>query len=199
MKQPYPKKLLSLVALAAFFYSGGLLSYPVFMPVAIAQEDGTLVSEQYTGQNMFKCNGHDFKIPSYFGYASKLSSDNVFITAYEKQCTLESFKVFLGIGADCGGQDFCLQGSFSSTLSGNNSYPSDLLSKTLSLYAKKVELSRHIKGYFIPSECFAYCNEAQLAWYHRDRVFVIGSHHDNSQETVDELVRAANSYIDMEK
>ena len=197
MKKPSPKKLLSLVALAAFFYSGGLLLYPGFMPAAMAQEDGTLVSEQYTGQNTFKCNGHDFKVPSYFPYVNKWPGSAVRLTALEKWCSEDKFQVTLGIGNTCPENFLCDDASFSISA---NSAASEIFEKTLSVYASKVSLAKNIHGYLIPSVCGANCDDTQLVWFVEGRIFIIGSHYTTSdQETLNELTKSANSYIEQER
>jgi hypothetical protein len=197
MRKSSLRKLLGLVVLVVLLYSGDLLLYPVSIPVAMAQEDGRLVSEPYKGQNTFRCSGQDFKVPSYFPYVNKWPDSAAHFTALEKWCSEDNFQVTLGIGNTCPENFLCEDASFSVSA---NSAASGIFEKTLSVYARKISLAKNIHGYLIPSVCGANCDDTQLVWFMEGRVFIIGSHYTTSdQETLSELTKAANSYIEQER
>lgn len=168
---------------------GFLFTVPVFA------DDPVLISVPYTKQTSFKCGDTDIKIPPYFPNMDRMSLENLFLTAYENECKKDSFEIILGIGEDCGGQNMCIVGSFSSDILGEG--VSSGLYAAFAAYTKEIELADDREaGFFAPSQCFAYCNEAQLIWMDRNqRINIIGYKGPNSQETIDQLVKAANSYI----
>lgn len=152
----------------------------------------SIASEKYNGQNIFSCAENDKKIPPYWAYNEKGNKQGLYLTAIKSKCNMEDTEVFFTKEKDCIGQAVCGVGSFRSYKNKDDG----LLLKLLSMHIKPIKLSKNIEGYIVDSQCFSYCNEVQIVWLRRGKVFVIGGYLNNSKETYSELIKSANSYID---
>lgn len=165
----------------------------------VLAEDGPMepkvTTVNYERQSSFTCNGLTFKIPPYFPYADKYGQNTYLSTVDKYDCNLEHIRIDHGLDHGCTSH-VCTQGSFTRIKS---SEATGLLETVLDIYAKKVELSKKIDGYLIPSQCGAHCDEDKLVWYDNDYLFMIGSKFKESDKTISELIKSANSYIDQEK
>ncbi len=172
-----------------------------------AELETELVNKKYEKQGTFTCNKHKFKIPLYFPngdnfvYNNKPPASDLYLTANEKECKPDNFRVILGLDPDCNGSNVCLNAEFSYRKIGNISeaIDSDLLSN-----AKKVKLSKKLVGYFRPSECGANCSPASITWFTNQmdnhKIFIIETRSiGDSKKVIIELVKSANSYINSQK
>lgn len=167
---------------------------------AIASDDvSDIAAVRYEGQSKFSCNKIEFQIPTYLPYMRKWSSNDhdLHLTAPARECSSETLHMIIGKTPDCLGQNFCTEASFYFSKIGES--PREHVSSYLLAYAQDIKLHKNITGYFVPSRCFSYCNEAKLVWFSDGILFEIGTHSNNSNETKDELVKSANSYIDIER
>lgn len=157
-----------------------------------------MTSVRYNGQTTFSCEGNTFPIPPYMPYMHKWPyTDNEFyMTALKERCSPQAFDMTIGLTPTCIGQNVCGRASFFyNKLDG---LLEEKLEGYFSAYGQDIKLHKNLFGYFVPSRCFAYCNEARLVWFKDNAIYVIGVHHNNSDETKKELIESANSYIDAE-
>ncbi len=161
-----------------------------------------LINERYNKQTTFTCNKQDFQIPPYFPfskeftYNNKKPASNLYLTAQENECGSDYFHVVLGLDADCLGQNICVEGSFSYSKVGVSILEN--IEGAFSLHEKELELQNNKIGYLIPSKCHTFCSTAKLIWFDYDtqRIYILSTKNpQNSKQVVDELVKAANSYI----
>jgi len=159
-------------------------------------EQQYIVSEQYNGQSSFKCNDLNLKFPSYFPFgASRVKGSNTFVGYNVRNCAADNYAVTLGIGQDCHGENICYLGGFFVDKE-SKTYSSQVLRSALERSLKHVSLDGGIDAYFIPAECNAYCNPAQLVWFSYGMVFIIESKiSGDSSRVLDEFVKSANSYL----
>jgi len=154
--------------------------------------------QPYSGQSEFSCAGQVHQIPSRLPFYHSGSYENLWLSADKSDCTAESYKVYLEAGPDCDGRHDCLRATFSSVGPISSSLD-EIVDRLASGNRKRVEISGTIEGYFVPSQCFAYCNQAMLVWRSADRLYSLSSDGrsdgEYELETTKELVDSANSFI----
>lgn len=100
------------------------------------------------------------------------------------------YETSLDYGADCLGAGACHYGSMmgkvaeSDLPSGSRLFPLDIGA------AEKVDLSKNVQGYFIPSECGANCSDTQIFWTYKGYEYMVGLK-ASSLEDVRALAKAA--------
>lgn len=167
-----------------------------------ALTDPNLVSEVYEGQDHLVCDQNTLKIPPWFFTSPNTTSppaENApFLTANKAHCERGNYTVYLGIGSNCDGANYCLQASFSVYRSPPDSV-SALIYKVLDAQTRKIQLHRNIDAFYVPSTCAAYCNEEQLTWFSGEQIFILGTKSYGGEEAIEALARSANSYIDQQE
>jgi|CXWL01.1.fsa_nt_gi hypothetical protein len=177
------------------------------LPVWAENSESKTANVKYEKQSTFICNKQEFQIPPYFPFGDKFVYNNkppasdLYLTARENECTPDHFNAVLGLDPYCNGANICIKSSFSYSKIGTDLRQN--LQYAFSRYTKEVELDKGKIGYFVPSVCYAYCNTARLIWfnydYNKDEIYIISTKNANTQKTIDELVKSANSYINNQK
>ena len=160
-------------------------------------QTATITSERYEKQGIFKCNGENLNIPSYFPFTENNESDGhlddqLYIIG-GAHCSSDNYKVILSFGKDCQGQSICLRGSFSSSKIVNSTVTAELLDMLLLQY-QGVILDHHTEAFFVPARCQNYCTQSYLVWSDSGRYYAIGTT-GGGDKTLAELTKAANSYL----
>jgi hypothetical protein len=150
-------------------------------------------SAEYTHGQALTISGTQYKIPTYLPHqsmADKLFTD---VTIYNGFLDVD-----FGLLKGCFGRNVCGFSSFSSEKI------SDPLRSTLtqSFEAQNLALplSKNLTGYFVPSKCYSYCTMSKLIWFNHGEIYTIGNKQFKSEkENIAELVKSANSYIELDK
>lgn len=176
------------------------LTQPV---LAVEFKEPIFVNEIYNKQSTFTCNKQKFKIPAYFPHQDKFSYNNkppssdLYLTTMDSECSTKHFRIVLGLGENCAGQNVCVNSVFEYREFRREE--AGWVEDALLAYKAEIELDKDIRGYFIPSRCYAYCNTAKLIWFNENKVFIVSSKIDNSKSSIDELIKSANSYINLQQ
>lgn len=165
-----------------------------------ALKEPELVNELYTGQTTFVCNGHVFKIPSYFPYQKKWpewKNQKFYLTANKDDCDNQKFLFSLGTVPNCNIYHTCTNVIFAHY---QNKKAKFIKEEIIKNSLRKVMINKNFVGYFSPATCGANCNNSSLYWFDDSSAYIVETKnpHD-TPETVDELVKSANSYINQKE
>jgi len=151
-------------------------------------------NEKYIGQDHFSCNGFNYKIPSYLPYLKKFDDKDYryYLTALKTSCLSQSVDIVIGIkDPGCLGENVCVSSTFTIL------QLSPQVDKMFSLFASSAKFLE-VEGstrpfYYVPASCSAYCSQAYLTWRTDENIFVIGTKSSSEKETLDELIKSAQS------
>lgn len=109
--------------------------------------------------------------------------ENLYATIVEAND--QGYAIQLAFGRDCAGAHVCRDGGLTGSTVFRDDYPDRP--------KIPVKLRGGIRGYFVDSECAAYCDESILYWSEKGYHYSISS----KAASKDELARIANSAIDV--
>ncbi|TAE84130.1 MAG: hypothetical protein EAY76_00365 [Alphaproteobacteria bacterium] len=149
------------------------------------------VSKKYEGEKEVVCGGKTYKIPLYLPYEDTLTKTNIYLDA---ECTESRFVVYWGFAEGCYGRNVCSIASFSYEKISN--YIAHRINLALNNKRKNIEIDDMVTGYYVPSVCYAYCNEMSVLWLDAEHIYIIGSKmHKGFAMDSQELKKSALSYI----
>lgn len=176
-----------LVAFSASFPA--LADEHVLQKRPVSFEEVKYTTEPYTGQISIKCNGAEMPIPKFFN----ARNDNLFLRFSETSCNSKTFEIFIGIGADCNGENVCYTNFFA------RQKLTDVIQSALDGFftqaSKKISLDNNVDGYSIPVQVFAYPTPARIIWLNHGYLYVVGSKSGPESD----LIKSANSFINNSK
>lgn len=150
------------------------------------------ISELYTFKSPVHVGKSVVIIPTYLP-----DSTNVSPLYWTSEIPIKSQHINIYFGdKGCIGQHYCTYASFF-----RENYTGtikSILNKHINLKtgkvipSKEISLTKGIKGYYIRGACYAYCNENQLYWLEKHKIYSIGS---NASSNIKEFIKSANSVI----
>lgn len=178
-----------------------LFLFAAFSTAAPAEpvfEEPAYIRSVYKGQPSFHCGGKHIKLPGYFPFtddAFYAVEPKPYLIAESTTCSSANVTVYLGLGPDCTGQHLCTHAYFSRSAS--TGILKDEIDGARSAHRETFALAGGIRGYLIPPRCGSYCEGGSILWSDGGMIYQIGSKFaDVGPESTQQLVKAANSYID---
>lgn len=140
------------------------------------------------------CRVDHIRAPEYFPFIGRAWAHEYQLNI-TSNCDKNEYQAILGIGADCIGQNVCTHSVFSKFLLSHNIIA--VFDRVISAQAKEgVFINETVPAYYIPSVCYSYCTRAALIWLDDTAVYMFESvQRTSEEETVRELIRAANIYL----
>ncbi len=127
----------------------------------------------------------------------------------EKQYAKDAYDIFYGTSHACNSNKCSFGSTGGELISDTTEDPIETYNSGISLYARSgrpsehpkkteesggyVTLSRGISGFYIPSFCYAYCNDAKIVWQQGEYQYYVAR---SKGGTLKELVKIANSAIE---
>ncbi len=133
-------------------------------------------------------------LPSYLPFQEYVDASYVYV-GLKREEGKPNFIIKFGLTENCFGENFCSLGTYYTEQL--NQILSENMESLFHETAKKVNLDRNITGYYIPSECYAYCNEEKLVWFDKNQLHLIGTKFSSSNKSQinENLIKSANSII----
>lgn len=151
-----------------------------------------LQSVGFLDKSEILCNDKNIKIPPYFPFENAEIRNDNFIIWNNSECSEEKLELYISKSENCLGQNVCNTYTFIQETT-NERFLNFLNVNEENI----ISLSKGFSAMYKPSECNAYCNEAELFAFKGDLAFMIGTNHENGDNSSrDELIKSANSYID---
>ena len=150
----------------------------------------------YSKQNTLACDDYSLSIPSYLPFYNDYD-ESLYAILSSDICNSNKYEIIWSTFKDCNGQHYCVSSVFSKNSVTNNLR--DPIERSFEELYETVTLTNNIKGYYLPSQCFAYCNQAKLFWFSRSVIYSIGTVELKGKDTTrSELVKSAQSFIEKE-
>lgn len=150
----------------------------------------------YSKQTTLACDDYSLSIPSYLPFYNDYD-ESLYAILSSELCNSNKYEIIWSAFKDCNGQHDCVSSFFSKNSVTNNLR--DPIERSFEELYETVTLTNNIKGYYLPSQCFAYCTHAKLFWFSRSIIYSIGTVElKGKNATRSELVKAAKSFIEKE-
>jgi hypothetical protein len=174
-----------------------LVSFLLCYTQTALTEETSYYSTLFDGNGFISVGDKNIVIPKKLPYY-KNTEEKIYLTiSNDKPANEKNIHVEFGLKEGCFGQNVCDFATYAVEVISPQLLSNLMLSFEVS--AIKVVLQGNIEGYYFPSKCYAYCNEAKLFWFNRGRIYMIGTKFgaDNT-DAIKQLKDSANSFIEEE-
>lgn len=140
-------------------------AYQVFEPVVPILSDKTI----------------PLRLPSYLAVDEYTNPQKLYALA--EDTPQDSYSIQISVLPECNWNNFCIVGAIHGERIKEMKQPEN---------SQPVTLSRNIEGFFIESECHAYCNRAKIIWFENNVKYTV----EDKAAPKQTMIRIANSAIE---